>query len=141
MMAREEKQAMGLIDTSLEVVKLATKIANPELVQTATKANIEALELSARNLELHKYANDLENRVKELEEKLEVSGEVFREGDFIFREGDPGGHCSRCWDVERKLIHIITMNSGDGRGYNPGCPACKTGTRGRGQNPHMQHSS
>jgi hypothetical protein len=43
---------MGLIDTSLEVLKLASKIANPELVQAATRANIEALELSSKNLEL-----------------------------------------------------------------------------------------
>jgi len=37
---------MGLLDSSLEVMKLAGKIANPELVQATTKANIEALELS-----------------------------------------------------------------------------------------------
>ena len=57
---------MGLIDTSLEVLKLASKIANPELVQAATRANIDALELSGKNLELRQPAEELENQVKEL---------------------------------------------------------------------------
>ena len=43
---------MGVLESSMEVVKLAGKIANPELVQAATKANVEALELSHKNLEL-----------------------------------------------------------------------------------------
>ena len=37
---------MGLLESSMEVMKLAGKIANPELVQAVTKANVEALELS-----------------------------------------------------------------------------------------------
>jgi hypothetical protein len=80
---------MGLVETSLEVVKLATKLANPELVQTATKANIEALELSGRNLELHKAAEELKAGVKELEAKLALVGEVFRDGDLVFRRRTP----------------------------------------------------
>jgi hypothetical protein len=129
---------MGLVETSLEVVKLATKLANPELVQTATKANIEALELSGKNLELHRHASDLENKVRALEAQLTLVGEVFREGDFVFRDGEPSGHCSRCWDADRKLVHIIMMDKGKGAGMGPGCPECKTYTRGRGQNPRMK---
>ena len=45
---------MGLLETSLEVVNLAAKVANPELVQAATQANIEALQLTAKNLEMQK---------------------------------------------------------------------------------------
>jgi hypothetical protein len=33
---------MGLLDTTMEVAKLAGKVANPELVQEAMKANAEA---------------------------------------------------------------------------------------------------
>ena len=57
---------MGVVETSLEVLKLATKIANPSLVQAATKANIEALEISGKNLALHKQVSELENKVKEI---------------------------------------------------------------------------
>jgi hypothetical protein len=129
---------MGLLETSLEVVKLAAKVANPELVQAATKANIEALELSTKNIELHKRAGELESRVKELEEQLKLVGEVFREGDFVYRNEDPRAHCSRCWDFEHRLIHIIMLDKGAGRGMGPGCPQCKTFTHGGlGRNPRM----
>src|ERR1700723_371277 len=114
---------MGLIDTSLEIVKLASKIANPELVQAATRANIEALELSSKNLGLRQRAEELDHQVKELKAQLLLTGEVFREGDLVFREGEQRGYCSRCWDVERKLGHIVGMGAGGRRGQN-GWPQC-----------------
>jgi hypothetical protein len=118
---------MGLLDTSLEVVKLAAKVANPELVQAATKANIEALELSKKNLELQKEMGELARRVEELEGKLTLTGKVFREAGFVYLEGDPDGFCSRCWEVDHKLVHIIQMHVGK-EGVKPACPECKTAT-------------
>ncbi|MGA2236144.1 MAG: hypothetical protein ABSG23_11770 [Terriglobales bacterium] len=123
---------MGLVETSLEVVKLATKIANPELVQAATKANIEALEISGRNLELRKHAEELESKVKQLEAQLVLTGEVFREGDFVYREGESGACCSRCWDVDNRLVHIIWVE------FGPGCPQCKIHAFHVVPNPHMK---
>jgi hypothetical protein len=117
---------MGLLESSLKVLKLATQIANPELVQAATQANIEALELSGKNLELRKQAEELENQVKELKAQLALTGEFFRDGDLVFREGEQRGYCSRCWDVEHKLVHIVHMDNGSGRGGRNGCPQCKT---------------
>ncbi len=38
---------MGLLDTTMEMAKLAGKFANPELVQEAQKANAEALAIRA----------------------------------------------------------------------------------------------
>jgi hypothetical protein len=116
---------MGLLETSLKVVKLAAKVANPELVQAATQANIEGLQLSAKNLEMQKKMSELEAHVRELEEKLALTGKVFREGGFVYMEGDPEGLCSRCWEVDRKLVHIIQMHFGK-EGVRPGCPECKT---------------
>jgi hypothetical protein len=125
---------MGLLESSMEVLKLAGKIANPELVQAATKANIEALELSTKNLELQKSITDLDKKVAELEAKLVLVGEVFRKGDFVYRENDPDPYCSRCWDVDRRLVHIMK----GGLGTRPTCPQCKTGSIGNfALNPHM----
>jgi hypothetical protein len=129
---------MGVLEDSLKVVKLATTLANPELYQAATKANVEALELSNKNIELQRKIGELESQVSDLEAKLKLTGEVFREGEFVYRVGDPGGFCSRCWDVEHKLVHIIRMDKGKDRGTGPGCPECKTFTWGHGQNPRMK---
>jgi hypothetical protein len=128
---------MGLLESSLEVVKLAGKIANPELVQAATQANIEALEVSMKNVELQKQMAGLEAQVKDLEAKLKLTGEVFREGEFVYLDGESRGYCSRCWDVDRRLVHIIHY-LGQGTGMRPGCPQCKTVTRGMAQNPRMK---
>jgi hypothetical protein len=131
---------MGLLESSLEVVKLAGKIANPELVQAATKANIEALELSTKNLELQKKISELESHANDLEAKLKLTGEIFREGDYVFLDSDPTGFCSRCWDVDRRLVHIVRMDMGAGRGFHTGCPQCKTSSRLSAQNPRMREA-
>lgn len=130
---------MGLVETSLEVVKLAAKVANPELVQAATKANVEALEVSSKNLELQKQIGELQNEIGQLQGQLKLTGEVFREGDFVFRDGEATGYCSRCWDVDRALVHIVRMHF-DKRGMAPGCPQCKTATWGSAQNPRMKET-
>ncbi|MGC2473547.1 MAG: hypothetical protein WA485_04380 [Candidatus Sulfotelmatobacter sp.] len=131
---------MGLLETSLEVVKIAGKLANPELIQAATKANIEALELSKQNLELQKRATALDDKIRELDDKLKLTGVVFRapeNASVVFLEGDPTGFCSHCWDAERRLIHIIRMNNANHSGL--GCPHCKTMLLNRSvQNPRMK---
>lgn len=124
---------MGLLETSLEVVKLAGKVANPELVQAATRANIEALELSTRSYELQKAVTQLEGRIAELEAKLVLQGEVFRHRDLVFREGDRDPYCSRCWDVDRNLIHVMR----GAMGVTPKCPECRTQVLRFYLNPRM----
>jgi len=132
---------MSLLENSLQVVKIATAMANPELLQAATKANVEALELSTKNLELHREAEELKKKVKELEDQLTLVGEVFREGDMVFHEGVLNACCSRCWDIERKLCHIVQMDKGKGQGMGWGCPGCKTLYWRVRQNPRMANSA
>ncbi len=124
---------MGLLETSLEVVKLAGKLANPELITAATKANIEALELSNSNLELQKKVTDLGDLVRELEAKLKLTGEVFYHEGLVFREGDSDPYCSRCWDVNRNLVHVHRFGGDKGRG----CPECKATVVAILRNPRM----
>lgn len=131
---------MGLLETSLEVVKIAGKLANPELIQAATKANIEALELSQQNLGLQRRVAELDDKIRELDDKLKLTGVVFRapeNANVVFLEGDPTGSCSHCWDAERRLIHIIRMNNSNHSGL--GCPHCKTMLLNLSvQNPRMK---
>jgi hypothetical protein len=112
---------MGLLDTTMEMAKLAGKIANPELVREAMKANTEALAMSRENLELHKRVLELETKLKELKAQRDMTEKVFRKGGYVFVDGDPDVHCSRCWDADRKLIHLHS----DVRSGNK-CPACET---------------
>jgi peptidoglycan hydrolase CwlO-like protein len=58
---------MGLLETTIEITKVAGQIANPELVNEARNANSEALAMSRENLELHKKVQELQNQVQELQ--------------------------------------------------------------------------
>jgi hypothetical protein len=97
---------MGLLDTTMEMAKLAGTLANPELVQEAMKANKEALELSRENLELQKRVAALEEQLRAFHAQEDLSKMLFRNGDYVYREGDPIAHCPRCWDARRQLIHL-----------------------------------
>jgi hypothetical protein len=110
---------MGLVETTIEVTKLAGKLANPELLQEATKANTEALAMSRENLDLHKKVMHLEAQIQQLQARAEVTARVFRNGGFMFLEGDPAPHCSKCWDADRKLIHLREVGARR-------CPVCDT---------------
>jgi hypothetical protein len=112
---------MGLLDTTMELAKLAGTIANPELVQEALKANKEALELSRENLELQKRIVELEERMRQFQAQAELSAKLFRNGKYVYKDRDPTPLCSRCWDVNRKPVHIFfTLGTG------LHCPECKT---------------
>ena len=113
---------MGLLDTTMEMAKLAGKFANPELVQEAQKANAEALVISRENLELQKKVMELESRVKELQAQQDVIEKVFRLRGFVFFEGDPHPQCPECWDADRKLIDMMVSPAG---WPFPACPKCK----------------
>jgi hypothetical protein len=116
---------MGIVQDSLEVVKLAGKFANPEMVQRVTKLNEQVLELSSRNVEFQQWIFELEKEIRIANEKLHLIGAVERKRDFIYEIGHTEPCCPRCYDVDRRLVHII-----EGRdakiGAHPYCPQCKT---------------
>jgi hypothetical protein len=112
---------MALLDTLLRVTKIATQIANPELLRETTKANVEALELSRDNVTLQRRVNELEQQLREVSDRRSLAETVYRLEDFVFRDGDPNPCCSGCWDTKERLIHTVPAPS-----LFPICPACKT---------------
>jgi hypothetical protein len=134
---------LGLAKTTTELIKEATQLAraakNTDLAEKLIDVYQNVVELTETNQQLRSEIQTQKNKVKEVEAQLALTGEVFREGDLIFREGERGAHCSRCWDSERKLIHIVKIHRGKGEGIGNGCPQCKTFYwRGHEQNPRMK---
>ena len=111
---------MALLDTIQGVSKLATQIANPDLLTAVSDANEQAVELSQANLQLQKRVAELEAQVALLTVKRDLANSLFRNGDYVFRVGDPGACCPRCWDDEQKLMHVLMTKDG------VACPRCKT---------------
>lgn len=126
---------MGVLQDSLEVVKLAGRLANPELLQKVTSLNEHILEVSTKNVELQERVFQLEQELEGAKAKLKIIGEVERRDGFIYHENEPDPCCPHCFDSERILIRIVeTYNSEAALGMSPYCPHCKTmfGVRPKG---------
>jgi len=76
---------MSILETSREIVKLATRVGNPELIRAAMTAMSEVFELSSTNLELQKRLAQLEKEVEELKtaiysDPFPLAGRVTKNG-------------------------------------------------------------
>jgi hypothetical protein len=103
---------MGLLDSIEGVTKLATQIANPQLLAEVSNANVQALKLSRENLEMQKRIVELEGLLREAQELQGLRAQLFVNGGFLFRDGDPNPYCLVCWDHTGKMIHTPAPNSG-----------------------------
>jgi hypothetical protein len=112
---------MALLDTLTSVAKIATQVANPELMTETIKANAEALDLSRENLRLHLRVSELERLLQEATAKKDLARSVYRLGGFAFKDGDPDPHCPACWDGAQRLIHVVPTQA-----FYPLCPICKS---------------
>lgn len=117
---------MGIVQDSLEVVKLAGRFANPELIERVSKLNEQVLELSSRNVEFQQRVFQLEKELQLANERLHLIGGVERKHDYIYEKGQTEPCCPRCYDVDRRIVHVIETRDPK-IGIHPYCPQCKTG--------------
>ena len=85
----------------------------------------QILEVQKQLLEMQKHAADLEIENKDLKEKLQThQGLIYENNAYWTQEEDKkvGPFCSRCWDVDKKLIR---MHPDTNRAFSK-CPKCGT---------------
>ncbi|MBZ5663821.1 MAG: hypothetical protein LAO30_04395 [Acidobacteriia bacterium] len=116
---------MGIVQNSLEVVKLAAKFANPELIERVTALNEQVLELSSKNVEFQEQVFQLEKQLQQANDKLRLIGETERREGFIYLKTEPEPCCPRCFDVDRVLVRIVKTKL-QPAGYRFMCPECET---------------
>lgn len=101
------------------LLNLAKAAGNVELQEKVVELSSSLLELAGDNASLHA-------QVKELHDKLSVQAAVsFHDGAYWKGESGPpenGPFCSKCWDDERKLLHMIPRSTDDDGVYY--CPKC-----------------
>jgi len=90
---------MGLFETLKDVVTLVQKTDNIELVK-------QVLSLQAQALEMQDQNRALSERVKALEHALEFAGSLRFEAPFYFAANDKIPYCARCWESNRRAIHL-----------------------------------
>lgn len=98
---------MGILDTLKEAVGLIQKVDN--------------IDLYRRMLELQTQVYSLVEENRALKERLTVREQLTFKGNAYWM-GDSGPFCSRCWDVEWKLVRIHASRAG----IVPSCVNCAT---------------
>jgi len=100
---------MGIVENIKETAKLIQKIDNIDLYRRILDLQAEVMELVDEN--------------RRLKEQLQVRSELtFDKGAYWLGKDEKtrdGPFCSRCWDVDRKLVRIRCAP-----GYTPVCPQC-----------------
>ncbi len=113
------KAAQGVVK---EIGALATRARNKDVNEKVIDLQQHVLTLQTQFLELVNENNELKRRDSERERIAQIEKEVeYRES--VYWRGNEGPFCPKCWDDERKLIHL---NPGATKGTY-GCGVCKEG--------------
>jgi len=107
---------MGAIDNVKEVAKLVKDLGNMELYR-------QILDLQGEIMELTQVNRELQTKLTELENTLTQVGKMEFRSPFYYAEGDNVPHCPRCWEVNRRPVHLTPPRpTVAGPEYN--CPEC-----------------
>lgn len=90
---------MGLIDTVKDVATLVQKTDNIEIVKHVLALQTQALDTLAE-------ISTLRERVRELESQLAFAGTLTFRAPLYFATGDRTPYCAKCWESERRAIHL-----------------------------------
>lgn len=106
---------MSFYDAFKDVMNIAQKSDNIDLYKKILDLSAQALELQEENTRLRNENDELRNN-QILEEKI-----VRYDQPYITVNGDDNKtlYCSRCWDVDRRLVQIRCMDNG-----HFSCPNC-----------------
>lgn len=114
---------MGILETAREVATLVQKLDNIELVK-------EVLALQGQIHEVVEENRALKQTAADLEALLRFSKGLVHRYSVYFAEGDPMPLCPKCWEVERRAVHLVRGNPvperlGRRAGYFWNCFHCK----------------
>ena len=115
-------------ETDLSLEKAEAKLKLAELMSSLADAKVSMAETQA-------LLEKKDREIKALQEALEVKKKLVRYRDSYYESdesrnptGDP--YCSKCWEVDHKLVHI---NQHPQNRANSVCPACKNIYRWQGR--------
>ncbi len=93
----------------------------------------QILELIGEIREVSDRNHELKNALRNLQEKLDaVADHLFRDNAYWHKETGDGPFCSRCFDVDRRMVRIIPLFVGH---HVAQCPQCKNEVNTTGNVP------
>ncbi len=104
---------------AIDFLKIIELIKDPDLRMKIT-------ELYGQNIELKEENHKLRMEQQETKEKSKINSELIHKENHYYR-GKDGPFCTKCWDVDNKLVRLHEGSPGNGQRYFH-CPNCKSGT-------------
>ena len=95
---------MGIYETLKDIVSAASKLDNVEVMR--------------RVMELQTQCQDLESENRALKERLSTHSQLIVQKNAYWR-GNDGPFCTKCWDVESRLVRLHVRKN-----FHPKCPSC-----------------
>jgi hypothetical protein len=109
---------MGIIENAKEIADLVKKAGDIELYRKIVELEGEVIELTRQKRALEERV-EAQDKALSLEKELKFSGE-----GFYWTEGDRVPYCPRCWEVQRRAVHLFhAFTNDDTTRYD--CPDCK----------------
>lgn len=109
---------MSVISNAKEIADLIKKLGDVELYR-------KIIELEGEIIELTREKHTLDERVQELSDTINTKEKMTFKQPFYYQEGDDVPFCSRCWEKDNTVIHVV--NGGEFHaGIKHTCPNCGT---------------
>jgi len=97
---------MGIIDNVKEIADLIKKLNDVDLYRKIVGLEGEILDLTRQNRQFQQEVEELQATV-DIQHKLE-----FR-APFYWVEGDKTPYCAKCWESQKKAIHMFFVGVDD----------------------------
>lgn len=95
---------MSLVEELKGIADVVRKMGNMELYRQITQLETQVLDLT-------RATRRLEHENDELRTKLTFRGELTFRNSVYYHGDDPVPYCPRCWEAERKAVHLRGPNS------------------------------
>lgn len=97
---------MGVYDVIQDGIHIVQASDNMELLKTF-------MEIQAGYMEIMKELEEKKERIRKLEEQLENKAKLkLSDKGYYEREGSSTKYCSRCYEVDEKLVSLSVVDDG-----------------------------
>jgi hypothetical protein len=111
-----EEPKMGLIENLKDIAELAKAVGNIELYRRIVDLEGEIIELTRRS-------RSLETELEEQKNAWQLKGNITFRTPFYYVEGDQYPFCPRCWEVDKRTVHVSEgLRTLGGQSWH--CPEC-----------------
>jgi len=102
---------MSIIGDAKDIAILIKKIGDIELYQKILDLQSSIMELSEKN-------GTQKEEIKHLNELMKITNKMTFRDQLYYMDGDSEPFCPRCWDSEKKAIHLHRNSKGSYRCKN-----------------------